>query len=979
MINPAAGLPGHPRRRYPALAAASAVAMVVATGLAGPLHAQTSAPAKAPAAPPPPSPPPESNDQDDDASTTAPPITVTGHKPPPQPGAVVGDIKPEIQLSPADVQSYGVSTVTELLEELSPETRSDRGRGGSSPVVLLNGRRISSFNEIQNIPTEAILRVDILPEEVSLKYGYTADQRVVNIVLKRRFRAITGELEGSGATEGGDVNGQGELDQFRVRGDNRLNLDLKLTANDGLTYADRGLAANSSGPDYALGGNVVSATPGAQIDPALSALVGQPVTVAGVPANTGQPLSLADFVPTAGTPNITDAAKYRSLSAQTQALTANAVLARPLPFGINGTINATFGANHSDSMEGLPGIALQVPAGDPFSPFGSNVVVDRYVAGVGPVHQTSNGWTAHLGSTLNRDLGDWRVSLTDAYDHGDTVTDTGGGLSVSPLQSLLNGDSASFDPFGAIPASMVAGQPGATARSISNAANVQFLANGPLLKLPAGDLYVSAKVGDSESWQASSSTRFGVSQAVSLSRNDSAAQLNLDLPLASRTHHVFGAVGELSVNLNTAVDDLSDFGVLTTLGYGVNWTPIPGYNFIVSETHDHAAPSVQQLGGPVVQTPNAPIFDYLTGQSVNVTLISGGDRQLVADNRHVLKVGLTFKPIESENFTFTANYIDSRIDNAIGTLPAASAAIEAAFPDRFIRNAQGELTEEDDRPVNFAREDREELRWGINYSRPVGKQPPPPTVDWRAFARRRQAAQAQRQGPSASAPATPTVGGAAATGAAPAPGAIGAAASGPGGPPGGPPEGGWPRDGGGGGRGGGGGGGGYGGFGGGAAAGGRFQIALYHTVIFKDDIVVAPGGPTLDLLNGAAAGGAGGQYRHELEAQLGYTLNGYGMRLSADWKSATKVTSAGSSTGDLDFSEIGTINFRLFDNVGQQRPLVAKYPILRGVRVTLNVNNLFDERIGVRSASGPTPLVYQPDFLDPTGRTMSLSLRKLFY
>ena len=61
-------------------------------------------------------------------------------------------------------------------------------------MVLLNGRRISSLNEVQNIPTEAILRVDILPEEVSLKYGYTADQRVVNIVLKRRFRAITGEV-----------------------------------------------------------------------------------------------------------------------------------------------------------------------------------------------------------------------------------------------------------------------------------------------------------------------------------------------------------------------------------------------------------------------------------------------------------------------------------------------------------------------------------------------------------------------------------------------------------------------------------------------------------------------------------------------------------------------------------------------------------------------------------------------------------------
>src|SRR6201996_6929797 len=176
-------------------------------------------------------------------------LTVTA-KPLPyalQPGAVVGDITPEIQLDPSDIQSYGVSTVTELLNELAPQTRSDRGRTQQGPVVLLNGRRISSLNEVQNIPTEAILRIDILPEEVALKYGYTADQRVVNIVLRRRFRAITGELVGGGATEGGDANGQAEVDQFQVRRDQRTNFDLKYQYAAGLTDAQRALVEPTSG------------------------------------------------------------------------------------------------------------------------------------------------------------------------------------------------------------------------------------------------------------------------------------------------------------------------------------------------------------------------------------------------------------------------------------------------------------------------------------------------------------------------------------------------------------------------------------------------------------------------------------------------------------------------------------------------------------------------------------------------------------
>ncbi|MBX9797687.1 TonB-dependent receptor, partial [Sphingomonas sp.] len=105
------------------------------------------------------------------------------------PGAVIGDIPPDQVLSPADIRSYGVSSVADLLTELGPQLRS--GRGSGPPVVLLNGRRIGGFQEIRDLPAEAILRVDILPEEVALKYGFRADQRVINFVLRPRFQALT--------------------------------------------------------------------------------------------------------------------------------------------------------------------------------------------------------------------------------------------------------------------------------------------------------------------------------------------------------------------------------------------------------------------------------------------------------------------------------------------------------------------------------------------------------------------------------------------------------------------------------------------------------------------------------------------------------------------------------------------------------------------------------------------------------------------
>ena len=99
----------------------------------------------------------------------------------------------------------------------------------------------------------------------------------------------------------------------------------------------------------------------------------------------------------------------------------------------------------------------------------------------------------------------------------------------------------------------------------------------------------------------------------------------------------------------------------------MNWPPVPGYNLSVSHTNDQAAPTIQQLGAPPVSTPGVALFDYATGQTVDVTQITGGNPHLVADNRNVLKVGLTLKPFSDEQFTVTANYIRCHIDHPVET------------------------------------------------------------------------------------------------------------------------------------------------------------------------------------------------------------------------------------------------------------------------------------------------------------------------
>ncbi len=906
------------------------------------LHAQT-APAPAPAPTPGPAPRPAPAPQADDDMADDGDIVVTGSRA--LPGAVVGDIPPEESLGPADVRSYGVNSVSDLLNELAPQIRSDRGSGGA-PVVLLNGRRISSFAEIRDLPTEAIARVDILPEEVALKYGYSADQKVVNIVLRPRFKAITSEVGDLFATEGGRNTPSVTGDVVTIRRDNRLSLHVGYTDSSPLYESERDILP--------LAG---MAAPGT------------------VDLNPGF-----------------DQRPYRTLLSSSRNFQTNMVYARPIG-KVNATVNGSFQYTESTGAQGLPTIDLTLPAGNPFATSASDVGIDRVATGYDPLKQRNSALTYHLGTGFNGQFGtQWRWSLTANYDRIDSESFTETGFATADLQARLNAGDPGFNPFGPIDPLDYPIAPANRGQSTSNSGTVDALVNGKLIKLPAGDISTAIRLGGSVSSLDSQSYRYDVLHATSANtsasttRNMAEGQINVDVPIASKSKNVLAFLGDLSLNGNLAVHQLSDFGTLTTRGYGANWQPIQGVRFITSVTDQDDAPSAAQLANPIVSTPNVRVFDYVKGATVDVTSTTGGNPFLKADSKHTFKLGLTLKPWDKTDFTLIANYVQSSVRNAIAGFPAATAAVEAAFPGRFTRDADGDLTAIDTRPINFARTDRSELRWGFNFSKPIksklqkeieafraGKGPNPfqglRLPNGRRFGERPQGAGGPPPGengnPNASAPPPQGGNNPNANGAPPQDGA-----------PGGERPGGGRFGGGFGGGGRGFRGGGRGGFGGG---GGRLQFAFYHTWHFTDRVQISPTLPVIDLLNGGAIG-SGGQSRHELEAQAGYANNGIGVRLSADWQSGTRVLGGTSGTPNtLNFSSLGTVNLRVFADLTQQLKFLKKNPWAAGMRVTFGISNLFDSRQRVRDANGDTPISYQPDYLDPLGRTVKLSVRKVFF
>lgn len=934
-----------------------------------PAAAPTTAKAPPPTAPaarsPQAAPKPAATTEQDDTEVEAITITASG-KPY---GAVLGDIPPEETFTAADVRAFGVSSMEDLLTELTPQTTS--GLGGD-PVVLLNGRRISGQGEIRDIPTEAIARVEILPEEVALKYGYTADQKVVNIVLRQRFRAQTVDATVGGSTDGGQASQQLNWSQLRLNREGRTNLAIKIQNSDQLLESDRDLVSRSSSGLYDFTGNIASTTGGPLT--ALSALAGTPVTVAGVPASAaaGAP-SLSAFLPTAGRANISDITDDRTLLPRNRQLSINSVTNRYILDNVSATLNLGLTASQSDALLGPARARLVIPAADPFSPFGQDVALYRYLGDQDALGQTNRNLAGHAGFTLNRDTEALRLSLTGNYDHAISKTETDRSVDITGAQARLTALDPTFNPFAPLTGLAINSD---RARSTTDSGDLQFVANGALAKLKAGDLSTTLKLGVSGSRLTATSRRSGVESDSELSRGDANAQVSFDLPLASRRKGVRAGIGDLSTNLNLAVRSVSDFGSLTTIGGGATWSPIKPVSFIVSATRQENAPSISQLGNPLITTPNAQVFDYVRGQSVDVTRISGGNAELQAETRNVLRLGATYKPEKIQGLSLTANYSRVRIDNPVASFPAATAAVEAAFPDRFTRDANGVLTRIDTRPVNFAKRESEQVRWGFNFSRQIGNAPPPQPGEVR---QRFGGGQAAPGGPDTTADRpqptttdTPSDPNAQPQQPAQAP-AVGDTVPRTGFDGGGRGEG--AR-----GPGGGFGGGGFGGRGGGNPRATRLQLALFHTVHLKERVTIADGVPVLDLLNGDVIGSGGGQARNEIEAQAGITRYGLGARVTANWKSGTHVDSGvGGATTDLDFSSLATVNLRLFANLGVRRELVAKYPILRGTRLTLAVNNLFDEKQTVRDATGAIPVTYQPDYLDPRGRVVQFSVRKLLF
>ena len=766
---------------------------------AAPAAVQPAPPSPAAAAP---QPFPEQEQDDED-------IVVRG-KPPR--GSVIGDIPPQVVLSSKDVKATGATSFDELLEAIAPDIGAARGSGAARPLVLLNGRRVSSYRELRDIPIEAVTRVDILPEEVALKYGYPPDQKVVNVVLQNRFAEWVGQASGNTASHDGYLGGGADVTRILLTPGQRSTLNLHAGTSDILRGSQRSLVEQQ----YES--------------------VGTGATGLLLPPEFG--------------------------------IRANGTWHRDLAQGIEATANVE--AAHVNGHL-LSGLSEQLPA---------------------ELRRRTLDDTLHAGGTLNGDMAEWHWNVTgngDLERNRTTTTDLG--------QLFAPGN----------------------AESRSASGSVDATADGPLVALPTGDIDLTLRAAESADYLDIEQQHFATPPAGSTSRATETVAASIDVPLSHR-HRAFGALGNLTVNGNAEVNRLSDFGTLTRVGAGANWSPLANLTFIGSWDHAQRAPSVRQLGDPFVETPGTRIFDFSTGVVNRATVVVGGNPDLRTNTRDTLDLSAEWQPFPAANFRLRADYAQVTIERPISNITVFP-EIEQVFPGRFVRDSSGNLLSVDLRPVNFSSAHRDTLLVGFDFTKPLRSHKVTSSEVEQAVEKARAAGIAVPQG------AVPTTA---------APGSLGSL----------------------------------------PAANGRLTFSLTDTITLVDRALIAPGLPQLDYLHGAPIGQTGGQPRQQVQAQAGWSNNGFGARIGANWRSATTVESITGET--LHFSPVATFDLRLFANVGQYLPIVSRHPWLRGASMRFEVGNIFDARPNVHNLAGAVPPGYESTMLDPLGRTFMLSLRKQF-
>ncbi|NCP15237.1 MAG: TonB-dependent receptor [Sphingomonadales bacterium] len=574
-------------------------------------------------------------------------------------GQLFVDQAPLLELDETAIAAEGVTSITDLIAQISARTGSARGRGGGGqPVILVNGIRIGSFREFANYPPEALARVEVFPEEVAQRFGFPPDRRVINLILKDNYSNRQIDLEFEAPSRGGYVSTEQQLGILKIADGGRINANIEVQDTSILTEDERNIR---------------------QTEGSVSLVPGDP-----------------------------DPAQFRSLLADTFGLEANLSWAKAIiDSGTSLSANLNYDRSESRSLDGLNSIVLSAVEAGPgtFRTFGGDT----------PLARRSSTDTVSTAGSVTKRVNAFRLTSTFDGSFAESETEIDRRLTPDQLEVFENAALAgALAVDGPLPGDTANGFDVARSRSITGSSLTTL--EGPVGSLPAGEVLATFDVG--LNWQRIESADTRSSTDVALTRRQLSTGANLVVPLTSTREEFADALGTFTLNLQAGIEDLSDFGVLGDWNAGITWQPFDGLDLSATYILREVAPGLTTLGNPQITNFNVPVFDFVRGETVLADVRTGGNPDLPAETQRDWKFSANWELPFWENSRFGVDYIRNRSDNVVSGFPQITSDIEAAFPGRVTRDADGRLIAIDRRQVSFAetRADRIQFTFSTNGS-----------------------------------------------------------------------------------------------------------------------------------------------------------------------------------------------------------------------------------------------------------------------
>lgn len=867
-------------------------------------------------------------------------------------GQLIVDQPPIAEYDAEDIAAFGGSSISDIIAAIEPTTGGARGgRGGGRPVFLVNGIRVSSPREFGSYPPEAIAKVEVFAEEVAQRYGYDPDQRVINIVLKNNYAALTLEGELEAPTRGGFSRNEEEATYLRIADGARLNFNLDIEDTSMLTEAERG------------------------------------------------------FVVPSTVPGVADEAAFRSLVADSWEAEGTANYVRAFPdSGASLSLNATASRARSTSLSGLRAL------GSGFGPIERRQTTDTLSLG-GAYSRRIGGWQASFTTDAVLANGDTEIdrSTQEGFDTAASRTRTivnkatftgyplelpAGEVSTTVDLGLDWKRLSSMDSRSSTDVSV-------TRRRLDGGINLNIpiaRRGGPWGAIGTASVNLSAGAEDLSdfgglaNWSAGlnwspfeklnlQATRIWREAAPGISAlaNPRIEEVNVPVFDFATGRNVFATV-VTGGNPNLGAETQSDWK------FGANWElPLEGARLQV----DYGINRSRDV------TLSSPAFTAAFEQAFPDRVTRNGAGDLLAIDRRpvtlyetrsrTLSFGLSMRGRIGGSDKAEGDRGQGRRHAAAPTPatppPGAPTQGDGAGrfdPERFAAlRAQVCATPEGTVPDLSQLPERMRARLLDAQGKPDAERiaalrarlcsaegagdadrfaamrtalcAEPPQLDSLPERMRERLLGADGAiDPDKLAAARARICAAPGSGAAPQAGNAGSG--------GGPPAIPFGR-----GRGG---------------SGGRYFINLNHTIALQNDVTLAAGGPVLDQLDGFVLG-SGALPRHTSRLEGGLFFNGYGLRLSGNYIGEAELRGSGlPGSNDLFFGDLVTFDLRLFADLGQV--LKREEGLFKGLRLSLKMDNIFDGQRRVVDAQGQVPEAYDPRRLDPVGQYIGIDLRKMF-